>query len=304
MNLPNQPSQGMLAQQPYNHFYGQNYTSQPSHRDPWTSQRLPQNPNVPRSGDAVFDPVSDLVDYSAWVNVDVGNWTTNNTDPNFLISPNEPLAPHENPFNFPRQSHHRAPETRVTVPSPSLPGSHTFINYNQSSTYFADDPMTESQFPPSSPDTSTMGSTVGHLSHSPYQTAISPQVSIPSPGGSDALFSSYQHSDSGMMVDSYTEQRDVKPVRPASPVQMVPSPTGTVPEMTFDASPEPESQPRPHATGKGSGRPGGRALGTHLEPKVAKAAHDMRKIVACWHCVLQRDKVRFWFALIRGYLGS
>jgi hypothetical protein len=31
-------------------------------------------------------------------------------------------------------------------------------------------------------------------------------------------------------------------------------------------------------------------LGTHLEPTVAKAAHDMRKIVACWHCVLQRDK--------------
>ena len=38
-------------------------------------------------------------------------------------------------------------------------------------------------------------------------------------------------------------------------------------------------------------RPRGRALGSHLEPKVAKAARDMRKTVACWHCVLQRDKV-------------
>lgn len=31
-------------------------------------------------------------------------------------------------------------------------------------------------------------------------------------------------------------------------------------------------------------------MGTHLDPRVAKSAHDMRKIVACWHCVLQRDK--------------
>lgn len=42
-------------------------------------------------------------------------------------------------------------------------------------------------------------------------------------------------------------------------------------------------------------RPGGRAVGTHLSPKVVKAAHVMRHIVACWHCVLQRDKVRLFF---------
>ena len=45
---------------------------------------------------------------------------------------------------------------------------------------------------------------------------------------------------------------------------------------------------------RGVNRPAGRAVGTHLEPKVAKAAHDMRKIVACWHCVLQRDRVTFF----------
>jgi hypothetical protein len=40
-------------------------------------------------------------------------------------------------------------------------------------------------------------------------------------------------------------------------------------------------------------RPGGRPLGSHLLPGVAADANRMRKVVACWHCVLQRDKVRF-----------
>ncbi|KAF2809393.1 uncharacterized protein BDZ99DRAFT_28134 [Mytilinidion resinicola] len=37
-------------------------------------------------------------------------------------------------------------------------------------------------------------------------------------------------------------------------------------------------------------RPGGRKLGGHLRPEVAKDAHRMRKIGACWRCVIQRDR--------------
>lgn len=39
-------------------------------------------------------------------------------------------------------------------------------------------------------------------------------------------------------------------------------------------------------------RSGGRLLGSHLQPAVAADANMMRKVVACWRCVLQRDKVR------------
>jgi hypothetical protein len=54
----------------------------------------------------------------------------------------------------------------------------------------------------------------------------------------------------------------------------------------YDGMLEPESA----TSARNLAKNGGRALGTHLEPEVAKAAHDMRKISACWHCVLQRDK--------------
>lgn len=55
---------------------------------------------------------------------------------------------------------------------------------------------------------------------------------------------------------------------------------------------------QPERKGTGTRRPGGRALATHLDPKIAKAAHEMRKTVACWHCVLQRDRVSFWSFLV------
>jgi len=72
-------------------------------------------------------------------------------------------------------------------------------------------------------------------------------------------------------------------------IKMDYSTVSAVPELSFDASPEPESS-QSAAQKALAAKSGGRALGTHLEPTVAKAAHDMRKIVACWHCVLQRDK--------------
>lgn len=307
-SLPMHPSQPMAPSQPFNQGFGIQYTTQPSYRDPWTSQRPQQNPNEPRSGGVVFDPASDPMDYSDFVNFDVGNWTNNNTDPNYLVSPNEPLAPHDGMFDFPtthyQQVQNQSPvEMRVTVPSPPPPpGPHTFYNFNPSQ-FLSEGYSPDSQFP-SSPDTSAMGSSIGQLPQSPsYQTALSPHASLPSPGGSDGMISSYQHSDPGIVVDSYLgEQFEAKPLAGPSSVIVESSPTRTIPEVTLDPSPEPESistesTVRSHSRGKGSGRPGGRALGTHLEPKVAKAAHDMRKTVACWHCVLQRDKVSIWIII-------
>lgn len=235
----------------------------------------------------------------------------NNTDPNFLVSPNEPVAPtHDNIFFLASQNqahgypqphnhlHNHSPiGMRLTVSSPS-PDSQKFVNYNSSSTLFTDNYITESQYPPPSP----VASSIGQAALSPYQPPISPQASAPSPGGSEGVFSSYQHSDGGLRVDPYPREQ-FEPQPPPSPVQVQRAPR-TVPEVTFDPSPEPESQRAQSISSRGAGgRPGGRALGTHLPPKVAKAAHDMRKITACWHCVLQRDKVRFWIPLFLGIFG-
>ena len=204
-------------------------------------------------------------------------------------------------------SHYQRPmEMRVTVPSPPS-GSYTFINYDQNSSFSPDESISDYQYGDASPGTSAMGSSAAHYSQSPYQTAISPLPSVPSPGGSEGIFSSYQHSDSGMMmIDTYqNEQFDMKPAPPASPVHTIPTLSRAVSEGTADApsEPDPDSQGHLHPAGKGTGRAGGRQLGTHLEPKVAKAAHDMRKIVACWHCVLQRDKVRIWLSSVHRIFG-
>jgi hypothetical protein len=124
--------------------------------------------------------------------------------------------------------------------------------------------------------------------------AISPQVSIPSPCGSEVIVPSYPPSEPGTTATMQREHSGADLVLlQRTPDYKDPSPTTSVSDVTFDTSPEPDARPRRTTSGRGSGRPGGRALGTHLKPKVAKAAHDMRKIVACWHCVLQRDKVRF-----------
>lgn len=294
-----------LTSQPYSSYFGQNYSNQPSRQDPWTGQGPPRNPNVPRSGTAVFDPVTDPVpthiDYSAFVN-DVDYWTLNNTDPNYLISPNDPVAPPQDHLFttaeqnfFQQQQQHRtlaqaqrqpqvqnnSPiEMRVTNASPT-PDANNFVNYNHTSSLFTNNYVTEGA--PSSLITS--------IELAPN----SPLMSASSPGGSEGMFSSYQQSDPGMVLDRYPgEHLDTQFLPPASPNR--PSPNRSIPEVTFDISPEPEhlsEHPAVRRSGasKVTGRPGGRTLGTHLPAKVAKAAHDMRKTVACWHCVLQRDKV-------------
>ncbi|KAF1949598.1 hypothetical protein CC80DRAFT_255834 [Byssothecium circinans] len=315
--MQTRPLQTGLPSQPYNNFYSQNYTSQPSRQDPWNGQAPPRNPNVPRSGIAVFDPVSDPVsapiDYSAFLN-DVDFWTMNNTDPNYLISPNDPAPPRElfpvANQNFtqhrPQGQHHRHPhqhqpqqqigygfsnqlqtqnaspiEMRVTTASPS-PDAQNFVNYDASSPLFTENYSTDQCQPP------TLMTSIEHVPNSPMASASSP-------GGSESMFSSYQQSDSGLTVETrvgYAFSNRFLPA--ASSVEAERSPTRSIPEVTFDISPEPEAHVvgpvRRSRENKGSGRPGGRTLGTHLDARVAKAAHDMRRIVACWHCVLQRDK--------------
>ncbi|KAF2684912.1 hypothetical protein K458DRAFT_28082 [Lentithecium fluviatile CBS 122367] len=307
--MQGRPLQNTFPSQPHsNYFGGQNYTSQPPRQDPWNGQGPMRNPNLPRSGMAVFDPVTDPVpqqiDLSTFVN-DVDYWTMNNTDPNYLISPNDPAPPQDvfptaqqifqqrqqrqqpqqqqsfmQPQNQQQIQNSSPIEMRLTTASPK-PDSQGFVNFNSQSPLFTNNYITDSV--PSSLITSI------------EQAPNSPMASASSPGGSEGMFSSYQQSDPGMVLDPYSNEAfDTQFLPPPSPVR--PSPNRSIPEVTFpevifDFSPEPEHQTsRRSGASKPSGRPGGRALGTHLDAKVAKAAHDMRKTVACWHCVLQRDK--------------
>lgn len=305
----------------YNQNYGQNYTNQPYRNDPWTSERPPFSNTMPRSGIAVFDPASDREIFNTFtntdINTDINSWTYHNTDPEQLISPNEPAPqPHDrfsfsNPDSFQQYPqthfHDRSPvDMTVTLPSPT-PDSQNFVNYDHNSTLFTDSYIAAPQFPALSPSASTMAqasypssvgalsrssSTMGQPTHSPYQQPAS------SPISSDGMLSLYRHSDPYTELNT-REQFDAKSLPPPSPGSN---------SRSSDPSPEPEMEhtarrARAPASGKGhAGRPGGRALGTHLEPTVAKAAHDMRKIVACWHCVLQRDKVRLWISLFKRYI--
>jgi hypothetical protein len=239
--------------------------------------------------------VTDQINYSDYL-ID---WTTQYTDPSSLISPSEPTVPPQDNLyfataqNLAHRPYSHVPRTQLQNSSPvemqltrasPPPDQHNFVNYNASSTLFTETYITSNQFPaPPSAASST-----SHHPRSPYQPAISPSAA--SPGSSDGMYSSYQHSDSGMIYDQYQTQQYTQMQHPQVPTLRMDYPSvSSVPEMSFDASPEPESAGS--AAQKAlAAKSGGRALGTHLEPTVAKHAHDMRKVVACWHCVLQRDK--------------
>lgn len=306
--MQSRPLQNTVQSQQFNTFFGQtqNYTRQPPQQDPWTGQGPPRNPNTPRSGIAVFDPATDPLDYSAFVN-DVDYWAMNNTDPNYLVSPNETMAPPQDLFaiaaqqnfiqqqannrtqNQPQMQTDNRIEMKFTPASPR-PDSQNFVNLDATSPLFTETYITGTDsYQPASPTTSS----IDHPVRTSFQRGVaSPQASAASPGGSEGMYSSYTQSEANMMIDPYPNKPFDTRLPPA------PSPVEVMGEGSFDASPEPESQlGRRTSSNKGTGRPGGRQLGTHLDPKVAKSAHDMRKIVACWHCVLQRDKVRFWISL-------
>jgi hypothetical protein len=338
-NAQARPQQSTFLPQQYIHYQGPTFANQ---TDPWNSEQPMRSPDAPHSGIVLFDPATDPSDYSAFINphvVDpvtdpseysafinphVDSWTMNNTDPNYLVSPNEPVMPPQDLFSIatqnlvqrqpgrpvaqgPVHAHAYAPnssliEMRIHRASPS-PNSQRFAPY--------DAPVLR------------MGSRRSSQQHpSPITTSIelpsgmnlpsagSPYASASSPGGSEGMFSSYQQSDPDVeRRQSHSHQSFGHTMRPSSSVEVEFSPSRTLLEAANDLSPDPEGTTGRRQVGpiRSTGRPGGRALGTHLEPKVAKEAHDMRKIVACWHCVLQRDKVSAMHLIIfrvRLILGS
>ncbi|KAL5122022.1 hypothetical protein ACEQ8H_000238 [Pleosporales sp. CAS-2024a] len=284
--------------------FASNYTAQPMQHEPWNGQAPPRSSMVPRTGGVIFDPATDPhpVNYAGYQNSnDVALWTRHFTDPTQLSSPSEQRAPHQEPFfNMAEQNLGRQPlphRPQINIPTPRMPNPRPpepqwfpsepapdqqgFVNYDASSTLFTDCYITNQDPPPSSPGNSSMN----QFPHSPYPLMLSP--SAVSPGGSDGVFSF--HSDSAMMLDPYPVHQQFLQLPSATPMitnaDYLPAQSGA--DVAFDNVLEPE--PSPSAL-KNLAKNGGRALGTHLEPEVAKAAHDMRKISACWHCVLQRDK--------------
>jgi hypothetical protein len=262
---------------------------------------------TPRTGGMIFDAVTDPhpVDYEHYQNFnDVQLWTETFTDPTSLISPNEHRVgnffnpathnvvqhtsvvqqsmPHRPQINIPPSHTFNSspiepqwPQSAQTEPSPDHQG---FVNYDASSSLFTDSYVTEQRPPPSSPGNSSMS----QFPHSPYQQITSP--SAVSPGSSSGVFSF--HSDQAMMLDPFPVQAHfLQPPQPKMAIQTNFTPIKNDMDA-FDGMLEPESV----TSARNLAKNGGRALGTHLEPEVAKAAHDMRKISACWHCVLQRDK--------------
>jgi hypothetical protein len=298
-----QSFQTMVPSQQYQQTVGHEYPNQAMSEDPWSPQRSPLNPNQPRSSMTYWDPISDPASYSAYANPAISQWMLADTDSNYLISPSEPpLAPPQESF-FPSNTafqHHRVDHSPVqtvpTVPYIQTQPSLNVITWDPSTQNSTNQYGVRSQYSPSSPHSSAMGSSIGQLPYSPFQTAVSPQaLSIPSPGVSEATISSHQHSHSHSRPSTVTTRKVLhqgRSIPPSSPRRYGISASRDVSEVMFDTSPEPDTQSRSQHPSRGAGgRAGGRKLGTHLNPRVAKQAHDMRKIVACWHCVLQRDRV-------------
>ncbi|KAH6629821.1 hypothetical protein C7974DRAFT_395298 [Boeremia exigua] len=297
--------QNTMSAQPQGAFFSGNYTTQPHQQtqqhqqEPWNAQGPSRFGMVPRPGHVMFDPVSDPTLYTDFLNDDVNFWTANFTDPTALVSPSEPMVPPQDiMFGFTTQNYAHRPQHRGSqgsfIQSPvemrfngalQSPNQTSFVNYDASSALITDSYIVPNQLIPTSPSTSS----IGNYSQSFYQPAASPQASAPSPGSSDGKLS-HQHSDFEMFETIPTHQPNIAMFPPSqSSTRGSASPAQPIPEISFDVSPEPEHLRR-ESTSKMMNKSGGRALGTHLDPRVAKSAHDMRKIVACWHCVLQRDK--------------
>lgn len=296
-----QPQQ---QQQHHHNSFNSNYTTQPAQHEPWNGQGPSRSLITPRTGGVIFDPVTDPVQFNDFHNHNaVESWAMDYTDPNYLISPSEQRAPpqegffnsmaaqhmshpglvHRPPIRIPQQPISNVSPTENPWARTSPPADqNNFVNYDVNSSLFTESYVTDHRPSPSSPSHSSFG----QYPRSPYQPTISPPAA--SPGSSDGFFS-YQ-PESEMVLDFPTRPFEhVVPPQPLSVSKATHTSVTTTRPVTFELVPEPTSATSATPT-KGIGKNGGRALGTHLEPDVAKAAHDMRKISACWHCVLQRDK--------------
>jgi hypothetical protein len=294
-NGQHQQTNPFLMAQSEQHTFPQNYTPQPVRPEPWSNQESARSFMTPRSGGVLFDPITDPMVFRNYGNVE--SWTESSTDPNYLISPStHGMPPHEAYFAYPPaqeaviyrpqvtipplQIHRKESIGMQVTPASPTPDKHNFVNYTESSTLFTNSYTVAQNYQPPSPGHSSNG----YLPQSPYAPAISP--SAVSPGSSSGVFS-YQHSDPGMLPDSFPVQQFNQSFPNQGYVAQIDlTPIKTDHEMGFETAQESEAS----AALKALGKNGGRTTGTHLEPEVAKAAHDMRKISACWHCVLQRDK--------------
>jgi len=244
----------------------------------------------------MFDPATDQMGFPEYpTNVD--NWRMNHPDPPYLISPNESTLPPQDNFYLATTSQHlvhraldQVPRTQLVNQLPiephstnpcSTPDNQGFVNYNASHPFFSDYHTSSMGFPSVFACASNQEQSVG-------EPVITPPAA--SPISSEDMLSSYTHSEPGVLVDQYFPQPYIPEEPLSSQAMQVDYPPATsISEMSNDASPRREPVQNTAVTTLVKSA-GGRALGTHLEPQVAKAAHDMRKIVACWHCVLQRDK--------------
>jgi hypothetical protein len=174
-NMQNLQQQNMMATQQPNTLFNPNYTTQPQvhvqqqQQAPWNGQATPRFGGVPQTGHTMFDPASDPTLYTQFLNNnDVNSWTANFTDPNFLVSPSEPMIPPQDMmFGFTAQGHqHRGSQSSFiqspvelrfngTLQSPTQP---TFVNYDASSALITDNYIVpnQDQFVPPSPSTSSV----------------------------------------------------------------------------------------------------------------------------------------------------
>ncbi|KAH7401763.1 hypothetical protein DE146DRAFT_440794 [Phaeosphaeria sp. MPI-PUGE-AT-0046c] len=293
-----QPQQ--QQQQHYHHnSFNSTYTTQPAQHGPWNGQGPSRSSTIPRTGCVIFDPMTDPVPFTASNNHNaVESWAMDYTSPSYLVSPSEQESIFDNinpqqggphtlvhrpPISIPQQQFTNVSPTEGSWsrPSPSADQSN-FINYDENSSIFTESYVTDYRPSPSSPGNSSFG----QYPQSPYHQIISPSAA--SPGSSDG-FSPYR-PDPAMPIDTFQAQlfQQVPPHLPSA-LEGNNTHAPTTRTVKFELISKPASATSPSTT-KSPGKNGGRAPGTHLEPDVAKAAHDMRKISACWHCVLQRDK--------------
>jgi hypothetical protein len=268
---------GHMGSQPsYNQSYANTFSQQSPQQEPWSAVGHLRTANISTSDSLLFDPESSMGN--------MGNdWSTAENF-NYLVSPHSQdgypidagldyanqLSSVDMEFSVSATHQHQVPF--VYGQSPSLVSE----NYIQ-------DPFSRAH---------SDAASIGAMSRlSSFQAPASPfsaQGGL-SPG-SEGVFS-YQASDPDAIREAFQQVESFH----NSPSPAPTSSNNTVPTSQYADpivyGPEPV---RSRTSRQPANKPGGRQLGSHLAPEVAKDAHDMRKVVACWHCVLQRDKVTIW----------
>lgn len=257
----------LASRPPCNQYFAPTYTRQPPQLDPWSTEGRPRNPNVPRSDSLVFDPESDM---------SMGNgWLTDESNFSYMVDSNSLSPAVANQFEYGNQMNQVGMQVSISG------ASHDRYTFRQQHSHFSTEPYVPGPMAQQSPSTSI--DAVSGLSR--YQDPISPYNHV-SPPGSDGVYS-IQVTDPGSALEGFPELDNLHNAPSPTPTQNA---SNIQPPKFSDPIIYVRDRPRHRTEGPLLTRPGGRQLGSHLKPEVAKDAHDMRKVVACWHCVLQRDK--------------